>query len=194
MERLPEAGFSFADAWLPAGLSARLLDRIERLQAEGQLANAGLGRQGARRQRGDIRRAATRWLEGDDPDERAFLDLAETIRLGLNRLHFLGLFEFECQFIAYPVGGFYARHLDSLAGARNRIVSLVAYLDENWLPGEGGSLVIWPEAEGGEVPLAEILPKAGRLVLMMSERMPHEVRPATRPRHAIAGWWRLAST
>ena len=26
---------------------------------------------------------------------------------------------------------------------------------------------------------------------MMSEQIPHEVRPAFAPRHAIAGWWRV---
>ena len=56
----------------------------------------------------------------------------------LNRALFLGLRSFEAQLAFTPTGGFYKRHLDSFAGARNRIVSLVAYLDADWHPEDGG--------------------------------------------------------
>ena len=62
----------------------------------------------------------------------------------------LGLFEMEVCFAVYPPGGFYDRHLDSFAGARNRVVSLVAYLNEDWDEARGGAL--GPKVPGSRTP------------------------------------------
>jgi SM-20-related protein len=159
------------------------------------MAAAAVGRDGGLRRDVDIRRAAIRWFDGGTEAERRFLAVAELLRSAINRRLFLGLFDFECNFIAYPTGGFYGRHLDSLAGAKNRVVSLIVYLDADWQADYGGALRLWSGPEDHGAATAEIVPQAGRVVLMMSEEIPHEVLPAHRPRHAIAGWWRVnAST
>jgi SM-20-related protein len=97
----------------------------------------------------------------------------------------LGLFEMEVCFAVYPPGGFYDRHLDSFAGARNRMVSLVAYLNEDWDEARGGALAVWPEGAG-----ADDIPTA-RIVLMLSEDIPHAVEVTTEKRLGLAGWWRV---
>ncbi|MCX5513016.1 2OG-Fe(II) oxygenase [Kaistia algarum] len=191
--RLASDGYAVADNLIGAALAGRLLARLAKLQSEGALATAGVGREGGRQVVHAIRQAAIHWLNGEDAAERDLLALAETIRVAINRQLFLGLFHFECHFIAYPVGGFYKRHLDALAGTRNRVVSFVTYLDPDWLPEHGGALRLWNSPEDVEPPALEIVPRAGRVVLMLSEHIPHEVLPAHRPRHAIAGWWRVAS-
>jgi SM-20-related protein len=192
---LAENGYAAADSLFDPALIAALAAELAAMESAGTLAAAGVGRAAGLRQDGDIRRAAIRWFDGGTEAERRFLGVAEQLRIAINRRLFIGLFDFECNFIAYPTGGFYGRHLDSLAGARNRVVSLVVYLDPGWRAEDGGALRLWT-SPGDEGPAAaEIVPQAGRVVLMMAEEIPHEVLPAHRPRHAIAGWWRVnAST
>lgn len=192
IDRLASDGFAVLDDFVPPALVAALAARLHQLEAAEALATAGIGRDGDRAVDRRIRRAAIRWFDGRNEAERGMLDLAESLRLEINRQLFLGLFHFECHFIAYPVGGFYRRHLDSLAGSRNRIVSLATYLDPGWTAEDGGALRIWRSREDVGPPAVDVVPLAGRAVLMLSEEIPHEVLPTNRPRHAIAGWWRVA--
>jgi len=74
-----------------------------------------------------------------------------------------------------------------LKGARNRIVSSVTYLTPDWNDSDAGHLVLY---DGDELEIQRVLPQAGTLVLFMSEDIPHEVLPPTRPRSSIAGWYR----
>lgn len=104
---------------------------------------------------------------------------------------FLGLFEFEAQYLVYPPGGFYARHVDSLAGARNRLVSLVLYINRNWEPAHGGELDIWSGPDDPGPPVATVEPRAGTILLMLSEQIPHRVRTANSVRRVVAGWFRV---
>lgn len=191
MEQLAATGYAVADDILPLGLTASLRTELLALEAAGALSVAGIGRETAYRRDGDVRRAAIRWLDGGTAAERELLGLAETLRRVINARLFLGLFDFECNYIAYPVGGFYGRHLDRLQGERNRVVSFVAYLDPDWTEFDGGELRLWRDPDDAGEPVLTVLPRAGRVVLMLSEEIPHEVLPANRPRHAIAGWWRI---
>ncbi|WP_018181890.1 2OG-Fe(II) oxygenase [Kaistia granuli] len=192
---LAEDGYAFVNRLFDPALIMTLAAELAAMEAAGTMATAAVGRDGGLRRDVDIRRAAIRWFDGGTEAERRFLAVAELLRIAINRRLFLGLFDFECNFIAYPTGGFYGRHLDSLAGARNRVVSLIVYLDADWQADYGGALRLWSGPEDQGAASAEIVPQAGRVVLMMSEEIPHEVLPSHRPRHAIAGWWRVnAST
>lgn len=191
VEELAGAGYAVLEDFLPAALVSALAADLEALQQSGGLSSAGVGRESARREDNSVRRAAIRWFDGGTDAERRLLDVAETIRLAINRRLFLGLFDFECNFIAYPPGGFYGRHLDSLSGSRNRVVSFVTYLDPDWRAEEGGLLRLWRTPDDVGDAAAVVIPAPGRVVLMLSEEIPHEVTPSTRARHAIAGWWRI---
>lgn len=191
IEGLVRDGYAVADDLFAAALVVTLASELAAMEAAGTMATASVGRDGGLRRDVDIRRAAIRWFDGGTEAERRFLAGAELLRSAINRRLFLGLFDFECNFIAYPTGGFYGRHMDSLAGARNRIVSLILYLDADWQADYGGALRLWSGPEDHGAATAEIVPHAGRVVLMMSEEIPHEVLPTHRPRKAIAGWWRV---
>jgi SM-20-related protein len=185
---LARNGWAAAAQALSPGLVEGLLAEMTRRERAGGLQPAGVGRRRVARAN-DVRRAGASWLDGRSPAEKDFLRTADDLRRALNRRLYLGLFEFEAQFLLYPPGGFYARHVDSLAGARSRIVSLVVYLNAGWREEDGGELSIWRGSE--ERPVARITPEAGTLVLMLSEETPHEARPAKVARRAIAGWFRL---
>ena len=185
---LGREGWAVAPRALSRNLVGALVEEMSCRERTGGLRPAGIGREGTANA-GNVRRACASWIDGRSQAEQAFLAMADDLRRALNRRLYLGLFEFEAQFLLYPPGGFYARHVDSLAGARNRVVSLVAYLNPGWRAEDGGELVIWRGAE--ERAVVQIAPEAGTLVLMLSEEIPHEARAATVTRRAIAGWFRL---
>ena len=186
---LRERGWWSGDDALDPLLVKALLGSLARLQSAEALYRAGIGRENEFRVEKTIRGDRIHWLSRNDPVQARFLDQMEALRQRLNRALFLGLFEFEAHFAHYPPHAFYRRHVDSFRGAANRVLSIVAYLNSDWRPGDGGELVLY--AETGEEVLARIEPNGGRLAIFLSEEIPHEVLPARRDRYSIAGWYRL---
>jgi SM-20-related protein len=182
-------GFCVLDAAFPNMLIDALTTRIAALDAQDQLTPAGIGRADQHQQARAIRRDLTHWLTGQHPDEAHFLALMEDLRLTLNRALFLGLYDFEAHFAIYEPGAFYARHRDAFEGQRNRVVSVVLYLNREWQAGDGGELVLYSTDEASVVAIIE--PLANRLVVFLSEDMPHEVLVASHRRCSIAGWFRV---
>jgi SM-20-related protein len=185
-------GWSWQPGLLPDALLAALREEIHLLDAEAALAPAGIGRDDSFQVDRSVRKTRITWLDGASAAQAAFMTWAEQWRETLNRALMLGLFEFEACYAVYPEGGFYDRHLDSFEGARNRIVSMVLYLNEAWHADLGGALVIWPEGAGdADPPAARIVPEGGGVVFMLSETIPHAVEPTAQLRYGIAGWWRV---
>lgn len=178
------AGTDVVEEELVTTLRCDLHDLIE----HDRLHRAGIGRDRDFQLDREIRSDRVFWLNRRHPVQQRFLEQMENLRLTLNRELLLGLFEFECHYAHYPPGGHYKRHYDSFRGGANRIVSLVAYLTENWQSGDGGELVLYAE---DDAVLATIEPRAGSLALFLSEEIPHEVLPAANHRMSIAGWFRL---
>lgn len=174
---------------LEPALVQALMKNLSDLRQREALYLAGVGRDTDFQVRPDIRGDRIHWLTRSDPVQRRFLDQMEILRRALNQRLFLGLFEFEAHYAHYPEGTGYQRHLDSFVGAANRVISLVAYLNNNWQPGDGGELAVFEGA--GSCAVATIAPRAGRLVLFLSEETPHEVLPSRRDRFSIAGWFRI---
>lgn len=188
---LAERGYGVVDDALAADMIERLILDCRARESTGAMTDAGIGRDQAHAVETEVRRVRASWLDGGGRGEGEFLALAEQLRLAINRQLYLGLFEFEAQFLTYPPGGFYERHLDSLAGARNRVVSLVLYLNPDWNAAHGGELDIWASRDAMGPPLFTVAPRAGTLVAMLSEDIPHAVRPSAAVRRVIAGWFRV---
>ncbi len=186
---LTETGWWLGRGAVADELVAALFKELEDLREADQLEHAGIGREHNHQIDRAIRRDRIHWMSRQRPVQARFLNRMEALRLGLNRELFLGLFEFEGHFAHYPPGGFYRRHFDSFRGAANRIVSTVTYLNRQWQPGDGGELVIHPAEPGTEAIVIE--PRAGDMVLFLSEEIEHEVLPARTDRTSIAGWFRL---
>lgn len=190
VNELGEFGYSVCVDMIPPQIITMLNHELEKREQSGDIKAALVGRGESKKSDGAQRDVLSSWIGKNSEGERYFLAFAEKIRLSINQNLLLGLFEFESQFLHYPVGGFYKRHIDALKGNRNRIVSMVAYLNQNWIPEDGGTLAIWNN-ENASIPVLEVLPSAGTVVLMLSEQIPHEARSALRERRAIAGWFRL---
>ncbi len=175
--------------WPEPALRQALRDDLRRLQGEGALSPAAVGRNDGRSLRDDIRADRTRWLDDPHcgPAARMFLDRLDALRVALNRRLFLGLDEVEAHYAAYPPGGGYARHRDRFRDSDARVVSLVTYLNEDWDAGDGGALRLYFDDAGGSV---DIAPTRGS-VCFLSE-LEHEVLPARRERLSIAAWFRRA--
>ncbi len=125
--------------------------------------------------------------DGQNGAQNEYLRLLDAVRIDLNRELFLGLQSIEAHYALYEPGGFYKKHVDSLKGQRNRVVSTVTYLTPGWRAEDSGHLVLY---DGADNELTRILPAAGTLAIFMSEDIPHEVLPPARARCSIAGWFR----
>lgn len=191
VDALASEGFAVASDFLPIALVTGLQAFAEERERAGDLSGAAIGRREDHVMATSVRKVEATWLNGGSAAETELLTLAEAIRSAINRRLFLGLFEFEAQLLVYSPGGFYARHLDSLRGARNRVVSFVAYLNRDWTPEDGGELDVWRSPEDAGTPAVTVEPRAGTVVLMLSEEIPHAVRPARAVRRVVAGWFRL---
>lgn len=188
LDALVEQGwYAWPQAVSPA-LCEALLAEVEQYDEEGELQRAGIGRGDAHQLNKAVRRDQIKWLDGSTEAQVAYLKQMAELQYQLNRGLFLGLFEYECHFALYKPGDFYKKHLDSFRGRANRMVTSVLYLNPGWQPDWGGELVIYNE-ESTQV-LATVTPELGKLVVFMSEQIPHEVLPTRQARVSIAGWFR----
>ena len=188
-DALVERGYAVLDNLLGEALITAL--RAEFDHPDCQFKTAGIGREEDHAIALDIRGDRICWIEGGSAAAAAFLAAMETLRLALNRRLFMGLFDYESHLAYYPVGTFYKKHVDAFVGRSNRVLSTVLYLNPSWAEGDGGELVLYDEA--GSALVEKLCPEAGRLVVFLSERFPHEVLPARRERYSVAGWYRVNS-
>jgi len=186
-EALANEGYIVIPDFLPAEMTEELYYHVSHFPVHA-FKQAGIGRRQDQQLNSRIRRDKTRWLTKFHPVEQRYLDVMAQYHVQLNRQLFLGLRDFEAHFAHYETGSFYQRHIDAFRGRSNRVVSSVFYLNSNWLPDDGGELVIY-QPVGDEV-LCTVSPKFGNMVFFLSEQFPHEVLPAKRDRYSIAGWFR----
>ncbi|PKO87834.1 MAG: proline hydroxylase [Betaproteobacteria bacterium HGW-Betaproteobacteria-12] len=187
-EQLTRVGYVVVDEPLDPALSAALYRRCQD-DGSSRFQAAQIGRGAARQQLGRLRGDVISWLDASNGTDHAYLLWMEALRLGLNSALFLGLFDFECHYAIYGAGTGYARHTDVLHGTRNRVLSTVFYLNDEWQTGDGGELRLF--APDGDGVIATVRPQFGTLLIFLSESFPHEVLMAHRHRRSIAGWFRV---
>ncbi|RED52243.1 2OG-Fe(II) oxygenase [Aestuariispira insulae] len=187
-DALVHRGFAHVTGLLEEALFHQLRAELIALDAQDQLDRAGIGRGDDFTVKTAVRGDYTKWIDGDTLAECLLLERLEQVRLEMNEQLMLGLFEVEAHYAAYPPGSFYARHTDSFRGAKNRILSLVMYLNPDWRAEEGGLLTLFAD-EAAQRPFTAVRPELGHAVLFLSEEMPHEVTKAQRSRYSIAAWY-----
>lgn len=189
--RLEQTGYIILDKALPDELLSALFDRCQddgsdRFQA------AHVGRGADKKRIDSIRGDVIHWLDGDDSTDSAYLSEMETLRRGLNEKLYLGLFDYECHYAIYGAGTGYAKHLDVLQGKKNRILTTVLYLNEDWQPADGGELVVFDPRDDSII--EKVTPTFGKMIIFLSETFPHEVLTSRSTRRSIAGWFRVSGS
>lgn len=184
-------GYSICSNALPADLGNAICEQLYGLD-EGDFHQAGIGRLSQHGKDPRVRTDQICWFTGETETGRLWLNWAEQLQVYLNRSLFLGLFSFESHLAYYKPGDFYKRHYDAFQDKRNRVLSLVVYLNRDWQPDDGGELILYRDSD--DKTGIRILPEMGKVVLFLSEEFPHQVLPTKRDRFSIAGWFRVNSS
>lgn len=185
----------YQDGWgvIENFLSAPFVDLLKTdllaLDEQEKFHKAGIGRELDFVRREDIRSDRICWLDNINETQNLFMQMLDQLMTAVNRRLFLGMNHYEAMYAIYEPGQFYKKHVDSFKGQRNRIMTLVFYLNHDWTTEKGGEFVLYPEE--GEEPITTLLPKAGTVAAFLSEEFPHEVLTAHDTRYSIAVWFRI---
>ena len=184
-DSLVDNGYIIIENALQNELSLKLLNAAKN---EPDFKRAGISGAGDLHLDNQRRRDKIHWLDKRDEAQKEFLEFTEGLREYLNRSLYLGLSYYESHFAIYDKGDFYETHLDAFKNSKNRVVTTVYYLNDEWNEDDGGELIVYDEDENY---LAKVAPNSNTLVVFMSEKFPHEVLATNRKRYSIAGWFRV---
>ena len=180
------------DNFVDEAFRKALLKEQTDLLNQGQFTKAAVGKGDQKQVRAEIRSDEVLWMDPTalSPLQAIFWEKVAEVQQVLNRRCFLGLKSFEGHFARYPIGSFYKRHLDQFHAVPHRIVTIILYLNESWTEADGGQLRMYFPQEDGSERVEDVLPVGGRLVVFLSEEIPHEVLPTRKERISITGWLR----
>jgi len=181
-------GWTVQENYFPIELVKQLNETLGILQQQGDLKQAGIGREKKYHIEESIRSDKISWFDNHQLNsaQQTYLKLTQQLQDAFNQKFFLGLFELEIHFALYAKGAFYKRHLDQHKNQDSRVLTLITYLNEDWGEKEGGELQLYLNNDD----TLSVLPKAGTLVCFMSAEFEHEVLPAKRERASLTGWFR----
>ncbi|AYF43599.1 oxidoreductase, 2OG-Fe(II) oxygenase family protein [Halobacteriovorax sp. BALOs_7] len=158
----------------------------------GEFDQARVGRQLTKRLDQHIRRDKISWISSDTNEQtnalKEYFSFLNQLKDYLNPLFYLGIRNYEGHFAFYDTGAFYKKHVDQHRGRGLRRLSVILYLND-MNDGDGGEVVLY-DFNHHENVLDTIRPKEGRLLIFISEDLPHEVLTAHMPRLSLTGWMR----
>lgn len=183
---LANKGYSINVNALPLNLANQLSQHIMSMSGA-SFEEAAIGRDQEHMKNVFVRSQKLSWIMGGSEAGSNWLKWADALQAYLNRHLFLGLFSFESHYARYSSGDFYKRHYDAFKGETSRKLSIVVYFNRNWLPDEGGELVLYKDNRD-KVGI-KITPSFATIVVFLSSEFPHEVIRTNRDRNSIAGWF-----
>lgn len=191
LDAIHQEGWGMIQNFQEKEISIRLRDECTKACQTKNFPEARIGSGSSLHRDPEIRKDQILWLlQGEAfPEQTTYQKHLDLLRIALNERFFLGLIQFQGHFALYPEGGFYKTHLDCHAGKSDRIITVILYLNENWIAGDGGELKLW--TTHGEKTGAFVLiePQMGTLVCFPSADYWHEVLPTTKSRRSITGWF-----
>lgn len=184
-------GWSQHNCFLSPELNTSLAGECRQLRDQNILVRAQTGKRNHKESSNQLRGDRIAWLQaGQSQACDAYLDMMEQLRILLNQSLYLGLEDYESHFSFYAPGASYSRHVDRFHNDDARTISVVIYLNDDWIAEQGGALRLHPV----DLPSTDITPIACRMVMFLSADMLHEVMPASRDRMSLTGWFRRRSS
>jgi SM-20-related protein len=184
-DQLAEEDYAVLDGFMDPLVFETARSFLETHLSNSDFRNAGIGALNDFQVAENIRNDRIFWLDKErDTEIRSFFELVENTIFALNRLCFLSISGYEFHLAHYPEGSFYKKHLDQFNDRNNRMISMIIYLNRSWKEGNGGELRVYHPDESH----TDIAPLPGRLVLLRSDRVWHEVLPTFVSRYSITGW------
>lgn len=190
---IAEPGYGIFPNLVSLEVQKHLTNLMDQKLAADELVRAGVGAGPEKQIRSEIRSDSIIWLEESDPDlaVKSWISGMDELSAYIRRELFLSVWTYEGHLARYPGGGFYKPHLDQHADTLARQISIITYLNDDWLDTDGGQLRIYTDlAKGVNGPYLDVLPKAGTVVVFRSGEFWHEVLPSKRPRLSLTGWFR----
>ncbi|EPZ49495.1 oxidoreductase, 2OG-Fe(II) oxygenase family protein [Bacteriovorax sp. BAL6_X] len=192
IEALTEKRYYVSDTLISNELAHALKDEAQTRFHIGDFQEAKVGRQLTKRLDERIRGDLTSWIEGDMANHslalQQYLKFLDNLKDQLNPIFYLGIRSYEGHFACYDEGAFYRKHVDQHRGRGLRRLSVILYLSD-MSNDDGGEVVIYHHQKQ-DVEVTRIRPKLGRLLIFLSEDLPHEVLPAYKARLSLTGWLR----
>lgn len=185
---LEHKGWSVQEHFFSSELIQTLRRELHELQQQGNLKQAGIGREKNLNIEQSIRGDEIYWLDKNNPTsaQHEYFNITHKLQNAINQRFYLGLHELEVHFALYAKDAFYKRHLDQHKNQDTRVLSVITYLNENWAAENGGELQLY--LKSGQ--MISIMPDAGTFVCFMSAEFEHEVLPAKHTRASLTGWFR----
>ncbi len=177
-----------SDDFLGEQLASQLKAHLIDLYAGQQFHSAGIGNQEVHHKDQSTRGDQIYWLDRQHhhPLETSFFDLMDRFVLYLNQSCYTGISGYEFHYALYEKGSFYKRHLDQFRSDKSRAFSMILYLNELWVPEDGGELCIYHSDH-----VQTIAPLSGQCVFFKSSELEHEVLLTQAPRMSITGWLKV---
>lgn len=191
-EDLCTQGYHVIDNFLLAAHAQELGNLAKDLHQQGSFHNAKIGRTIQTQHNIKIRGDEICWLDPfkENQSIQNYLEIMSEMLHALNQSLFLSLQEFETHFAVYQPGSFYKKHVDQFQTTKNRKISCVYYLNEDWQPSFGGCLKLYSPKNDL---LQKVVPLGNRFICFNSE-LAHEVELTHHTRYSIAGWMKTRMT
>jgi SM-20-related protein len=182
---LATTGYAVCDQFLSQSEVDAILESHSFKSGFNAFRKAGIGKSQAHQINEAIRGDYIQWLDKSTAslETKIYLERLSQLVEYLNVSLYLSLKDYEVHLTIYPAGAFYKRHLDQFRQDDHRKLSVICYLNNEWREEHGGQLRMFLENDS-----IDFLPLAGRLVCFRSDRIEHEVLPATRERLSLTGW------
>ena len=189
-DSLSEKGYGIIDHFLSQEEFLEIREVAENHKEEGNFKKAGIGTAQDFQIDKQIRGDYIRWINPEKAAEatQVYVQRMRELMQYINRTCFLSLKDVEMHYTVYPIGTVYKRHLDQFRHDDHRRLSVICYLNQQWLPEHGGQLRLYLPQEGGAEEIVDIVPTGGKLACFRSDLIEHEVLAASRERYSLTGW------
>jgi SM-20-related protein len=174
-----------AENFLSESLALHLKENLVGLYQDKLLQMAGTGNSKNVQHNNLFRSDIIYWLDRkhNNVHENHFFDLMDAFVSFLNETCYTGITSYEFHYTLYEKGSFYKKHIDQFKGNDSRKYSMIMYLNDAWLQGDGGELCIHHDNS-----TENITPTNGKSVFFKSSELEHEVLVSNKPRMRITGW------